>query len=62
MGAGVLWKRGGDREGEKKCHLQTEVFPGQSATHYYSVFQVLAYKHKAKNTFGNIQLAQSLGN
>lgn len=39
-----------------------EVFPGQSATNNYFAFQVLAYKHRAKNTFGNTQLFQSLGN
>lgn len=39
-----------------------EVFPGQSATNNYFAFQVLAYKHRAKNTFGNTQLSQSLGN
>lgn len=58
----VLQKGGGDSKEEKRCHLQTEVFSGQSASNYYFAFQVLAYKHKAKNTFGNIQLAHSLGN
>lgn len=39
-----------------------EVFPGQSRTNNYFAFQVLAYKHWAKNSFGNTQLSQSLGN
>ena len=58
----VLQKGGGGGKEERRCRLQTEVFPGQSATNCCFAFQVFAYKHKAKNTFGNIQLAQSLGN
>lgn len=58
----VLWKGGGDSKEEERWHVQAGVFPGQSATNSYFAFQVLAYKRKAKNTSGNSQLAQSLGN
>lgn len=58
----VLWKGGGDSKEEERWHVQAGVFPGQSATNSYFAFQVFAYKRKAKNTSGNSQLAQSLGN